>query len=89
MSHPALFPTYFTHEAGHLVPEAWDDMDRGLCPCGEAVSWDGPTETWRPDRTLRALVLTKDEIRTVRARLREAGFRAQIDLQLGIQEEFE
>lgn len=49
------------HDA-HFVPEGWESLDRGQCVCGTLVSWDETTETWEPDETLRAFVLTQDEV---------------------------
>lgn len=46
---------------GHFVPEGWDDLDRGICPCGEIVVWDEATDRWNPDRSMVVLVLTAIE----------------------------
>lgn len=76
-AHPALHtPPAYTPELGsghdHYVAEGWEDFNVGLCPCGEAVRWDGGLVIdgpdgpeveggWVPDRTLRVLVLTAEE----------------------------
>lgn len=51
----------------HYVPEGWEELDRGVCPCGELVRWDEAAERWIPDRALRVLVLTEAEAETLRA----------------------
>jgi hypothetical protein len=68
-SHPALHePSSAIHgDEDHFVPDGWDDVERGLCPCGEAVAWDEKTELWVPDRSLRVLVLTTEEVEHIRA----------------------
>jgi hypothetical protein len=65
IAHPALHTPPFDPHIAHFVPEGWEDFDRGLCPCGEAVTYDNENEMWVPDRSLRVLVLTKDEASAV------------------------
>lgn len=60
-AHPALHtPPMLPHE-DHYVPDGWDGIERGICPCGEAVTWDAEVDRWEVDRTLVVLVLTHDE----------------------------
>ncbi len=66
VSHPALHPG-ITHdypgpEPGHFVPEGWEELNRGICPCGEVVTWNGPSDQWVPDRSMKVLVLTGQEL---------------------------
>lgn len=51
--------------ARHFVPEGWEELDRGICPCGEVVAWDEKAEVWVPDRSLRVLILTQAETETL------------------------
>lgn len=91
-AHPAMYPAETgTHptsptDPGHLVPEGWESFDVGLCPCGEAVRWDGATDRWVPDRTLRVLVLTPGDAGYIRAFTSGNGY-AHVSAQLDAQDE--
>lgn len=93
--HPALHDG-ITHEypgkgPGHFVPEGWEDLEVGICPCGEAVRWNGELEQWEPDRTLTILVLDQGEVASVLDRLRRAGTTKAlptIERQLELNKEF-
>lgn len=81
-AHPAMYAPYQRFHAekpDHFVPEGWEDLGRGLCPCGEAVRWSDEVEAWVRDRTLRVLILTPDEVASVKDRLRRAGLNAAWD----------
>lgn len=102
-SHPALHPNPGYHllasdEAGtdgtgrHFVPSGWEDADRGVCPCGELVAWDGPSLSWIPDRSLRLLVLTTEEAKVVSedgmtSQSRDRALQEVIEHQLSLNEE--
>ena len=73
-AHPALhtppmngdeFLDRTTRPHNHLVPEGWEDFNRGICPCGEVVVWNTSQELWVADRQMRVLVLTQRETRAV------------------------
>lgn len=61
-THPALPETTARSHRDHYVARGWEDLDRGLCSCGEAVRWDPAIDSWVPDRNLIVLVLTRDEV---------------------------
>lgn len=63
MAHPALHTPPLRRRHKHFVPEGWETLDRGCCPCGEVVVWDENRDRWQPDRTMRVLVLTPAEIK--------------------------
>lgn len=97
-SHPALHPNPGYHllasdEAGtdgtgrHFVPAGWEDADRGVCPCGELVAWDGPSLSWIPDRSLRLLILTQHETSLVFLAVRTTQLVETIAHQLDLNEE--
>lgn len=51
----------------HFVPEAWEDLNRGICPqCGRTVRWEERLTAWVVDPSLTVLVLTDEEVRHVR-----------------------
>ena len=81
MSHPALHePSSIAHgRRDHFVPDGWDDLERGLCPCGEAVTWDHVSERWEADDLLVVLVLTRAEADTITDRLSRAGASFALD----------
>jgi ParB family chromosome partitioning protein len=69
----------------HFVPVGWEETDRGLCPCGEAVRWDPSLERWVPDRTLVVLVLTEAEYQHLRDdALMVEDLEPELDLQFGL-----
>lgn len=95
-AHPALHtPPVGRHQSDptrHFVPEGWEDFDRGLCPCGEAVIWDATQDRWVVDRSLRVLVLTPDEVKALTAMdsrdpTYTAGLVETIVRQIGLQDE--
>lgn len=73
MSHPALHGGPSNHgdeiddpiADDHFAPEGWEEVDRGICTCGEVVRWDYQLEQWVPDRTLKVLILAPDEAELV------------------------
>jgi hypothetical protein len=75
----------------HFVPEGWEDTNRGACPCGELVRWDEETDGWVPDRTLRLLVLERDEANAVDWWMTKAETELgrEIHTQLALQEPFD
>lgn len=68
--HPALYAVdHHSDEPGlreHFVPEGWEETDRGICPCGEAVIWNEAAQRWDPDRSLVVFVLTEAEAQHLR-----------------------
>lgn len=75
MTHPALHDPAASSHVGdaapeadqhHFVPNGWEPVDAGICPCGEAVRWDAAAGRWIPDRSLVVLVLTADQARHLR-----------------------
>lgn len=81
MTHPALHEPVdiATHER-HFVPDGWDDLDRGICPCGELVRWTGTG--WTVDRSLVAFVLTRDEATMMRWLVAHPDFSGRLQAQL-------
>lgn len=73
----------------HFVPEGWEELDRGVCPrCGSTVVWEASSDLWREDASLRVLVLTAVETRTltVLAGMHPALLN-QIGSQIGLQDD--
>jgi hypothetical protein len=55
------------YDGDHAVPEHWEELNRGICPwCGRTVTWDETQERWILDPSLTVLVLTRDEMETLR-----------------------
>jgi hypothetical protein len=101
-AHPALYAPNITHSQHdpnggpeHFVPEGWEDFDRGLCPCGEAVMWNQVDERWEPERSLRVFVLTPSEAVAARDMLALGNDGSvpfaydMVDRQLRLQDEIE
>ena len=91
-SHPAMHPAGSIHastaDGPHFVPVGWEEADRGLCPCGEAVRWDESTALWIPERTLVVFVLTADEAAHLRHdALMIEDLEPMLDLQLALNED--
>jgi hypothetical protein len=68
MTHPALYPTSTTggHHAddptGHFVAEGLEDLNVGICPCGNVVVWDELAERWLPDPEKIVLILDRPDV---------------------------
>jgi hypothetical protein len=94
-AHPALHSPGVPHQQlatggpGHYVPEGWEDLNRGICPCGEVVFWSEGLDQWLPARAFRVLVLTPDEITALRRSQMPTLLKEQIEQQLDLQDEVE
>jgi len=108
-SHPALHPNNGYHlvagdagnepadpgEGRHFVPVGWEEVDRGICPCGEVVRWEDSTERWVADRSLRVLILDEAQLDFLRLYIypmdvggstKMDALRKAIDHQVGLSE---
>jgi len=85
-NHPALYPAMtptHTHGLGqHFVPEGWEDLEKGICPCGTVVQWDRVNERWDEWHTAYVLIVNGPGFD-----LQDAM--AQIDLQDQLREDME
>lgn len=50
----------------HYAIETWEDMNRGICPCGTTVVWNFDTDEWE-EAPLRVILLTDEEIESGRS----------------------
>ena len=86
--HPALArPRALLTPHTHYVPEGWEALDVGACPCGELVQWEEDNDhgQWVVDRSLVMFVLTEAQALEIREKaLMIEKLEPVLDLQLAL-----